>query len=502
MLLSLMLTLLTQIPGQYAWTESSLPSRAVAFHPERGVIACDHVINWGIREDDALRGHLPYAASALDVTPDGRIILLNGPGARVLVLNSDGIIQHEFGTSGNRLTQFHDPDDVASNGDRIAVADTGNRRVLLFDMVGGNMGLYDEINGTELLLPSSVAMDESGNLYIADEGTHLVHAIGPDGAHRWTTGGWGRTPGRMAEPSGLDVQDGVLLIADRMNHRIQALDADTGEVIDYWGMHAIKPREGEGRIHYPEDVAFTDEGCVVAEPFERRLQGFVPGPPLRPRALEVPGGPKSHFGPRMALQGRVLVVHEPEQRQFHVLDIDRPTPIHLTTFGSHTPGPGCVQRPIKIRLEQVDGTVHCHVTDAADGRTHAWRFDLPPTHKPKFAPDAARLLRTTAPEDGPVQSPELRREAILPDGSQARLVDDTLVIEHDEPITVGAHGSNHGEFWNASELLVDHHGRILVLDHGNHRLQAFDANGNWLMTFGTGRAYTPANTPSMRKASP
>ena len=63
---------------------------------------------------------------------------------------------------------------------------------------------------------------------------------------------------------------------------------------------------------------------------------------------------------------------------------------------------------------------------------------------------------------------------------------------------VGGHGTEHGTFWNPTELLIDDRDRVIVLDHGNHRLQAFDLNGDWLMTFGTGRAYTPRNTPSMR----
>lgn len=494
---------LAQLPAQYDWTVTTGPVQGVAAHPSQSVYACEGAAIMKIPTSDGAVINLDIPAIAADVTPDGTLVLLDGSGNRVVVLWTKLDDSTPFGVEGNRLTQFRDPMDVASNGNRIAVADTGNRRVLLFDMQGGNMGLYDDVDGTDLLLPSSVAMADDGTLFIGDEGTHMVHALGPDGSLRWSVGGWGRAPGRFAEPSGLDEHGGVLLVSDRLNHRIQALEAATGETIDWWGMHAIKPREGEGRIHYPEDVAFTQDGCVVAEPFERRLQGFAPGPPDRPKAQRAPDGPQSHFGPRMWLHGRVLVVFEPEQRRFHVLDVDRSTPVHLTSFGDHGAGPGHVQHPVAIEFNDVDGGLHCTITDAADGRRHVWRLDLPAADRPRFAPDAARLLKAESPVLGPVPAPPLHRSDTLSDGTVVRLNDEGALIVGDEAVHRAVEpGIDHGQFWNPTELHVDHQGRILVLDHGNHRLQAFDGDGRWLMTFGTGRAYTRENTPSMRESGP
>ena len=47
-----------------------------------------------------------------------------------------------------------------------------------------------------------------------------------------------------------------------------------------------------------------------------------------------------------------------------------------------------------------------------------------------------------------------------------------------------------GEFWQPADLFVDSHGNIWVADSRNNRIQKFDANGNFLATFGRGGADT------------
>ena len=45
------------------------------------------------------------------------------------------------------------------------------------------------------------------------------------------------------------------------------------------------------------------------------------------------------------------------------------------------------------------------------------------------------------------------------------------------------------------EVTQDALGRIVVLDHGNHRMQSFVPNGDWVLTFGLGRSMTPDRLP-------
>jgi DNA-binding beta-propeller fold protein YncE len=48
----------------------------------------------------------------------------------------------------------------------------------------------------------------------------------------------------------------------------------------------------------------------------------------------------------------------------------------------------------------------------------------------------------------------------------------------------GREGSKGGEFHHPSGLAFDSKGRLYVADWGNHRIQVFTANGQFLTTFG------------------
>ena len=509
MLVDLLLTCLYTLPARHAWTVPAPGVAAIAPMPDEagalsvgpdGTLRHLHPDQGGVMTLSTLCDDL----RGIDTFGAGCLVAVDGKTASIVVSTPDGATL--FGGVGNTLTSMRTPNDIATNGERIAVADTGNRRVLLLDMHGANLGLYDTVDGAPLQLPTAVAMAPDGTVFIADEATHQVHAIDEDGAHRWTIGGWGRAPGRFAEPSGLDEMDGTLLVADRLNHRIQAIDTATGTPIDWWGMHAVKPREGKGRIHYPEDVAFTMDGCVVAEPFENRVQGFAPGTPDRAPARTRADQSQSHFGPRMAMHGRVLVLWEPELRALQVLDLSRDVPVHTATFGTHGDGPGCLEHPIAFAFDRDDDQLVLSVTDASDGRTHAWGLNMPPQDQPGFYPDMAKLLQASPADPAVPTRRPLHRQAAFPDGRQVELRHDATVqikdAEGRQLASFGGPGTDHGRFWNPTEIDVDQRGRIVVLDYGNHRLQAFDGDGKWLMTFGTGRAYTPRNTPSMRKDTP
>ena len=52
-----------------------------------------------------------------------------------------------------------------------------------------------------------------------------------------------------------------------------------------------------------------------------------------------------------------------------------------------------------------------------------------------------------------------------------------------------------GELWRPRGIAQDQKLRIFVIDQGNHRAQIFDDSGQWLVTFGAGRAYTPQMMP-------
>jgi sugar lactone lactonase YvrE len=59
----------------------------------------------------------------------------------------------------------------------------------------------------------------------------------------------------------------------------------------------------------------------------------------------------------------------------------------------------------------------------------------------------------------------------------------------------GGRGTEVGRFWIPTGIGQDREERIFVLDYGNHRVQIFSPQGEWLVSFGMGRAFTRASPP-------
>jgi hypothetical protein len=114
------------------------------------------------------------------------------------------------------------------------------------------------------VLAYDAARDE---LYVADSGNHRIQVFTGDGEFRRAIGTTGRSPGQFAYPFGLVLEiDGIpvtslsdgnaptpdtrrrtILVAEHSNHRVQRLDAVSGEVL------AVAGGIGRdvGRVKYP-----------------------------------------------------------------------------------------------------------------------------------------------------------------------------------------------------------------------------------------------------------
>ncbi len=183
-----------------------------------------------------------------------------------------------------------------------------------------------------------IAGRPDGGVWIADTDRHRLVLLGPDGEERRARGDRGAFPGLFNTPVDLDIAGDRLFVADMLNHRVSVHAAEDGAFLDQWGMHAVVPREGDGRIHYPEGVAVSADGTrvVVLEPFERRYQVFGPVPADEaPSGSTLPGkrGVESHFGTDIAADGGVLAMWEPESGTAVAFDLRYDIPIHVAAFG-------------------------------------------------------------------------------------------------------------------------------------------------------------------------
>jgi DNA-binding beta-propeller fold protein YncE len=167
---------------------------------------------------------------------------------------------------------------VDSSGN-VYVADTGNDRVQKFtntgtfirkwgsfcDVFGGNVcnGQFDG--------PRGIAVDSSGNVFVGDTGNDRIQKFSNTGnfIRKWGTSGSGNS--QFGEIEGVAVDSsGNVFVADTYNHRIQKF-SNTGTFIRKWGSLGT----GNGQFEYPNGIAVDKSGNVfVADTDNDRIQKF------------------------------------------------------------------------------------------------------------------------------------------------------------------------------------------------------------------------------------
>ncbi len=184
--------------------------------------------------------------------------------------------------------QLRYPYRVAADGSgNLYIADTWNNRIRKVDaatgiittIAGGGSALGDggPATSAQLDFPHGVAMDASGNLYIADWNNHRIRKVDAAG-NISTVAGTGTVPGdysgdggaataaQLDQPSDVAVDaSGNLYIADSDNNRVRKVDAATGIITTVAGT-GTGGFSGDGgpatsaQIRYPGSVALDASG--------------------------------------------------------------------------------------------------------------------------------------------------------------------------------------------------------------------------------------------------
>ena len=328
----------------------------------------------------------------LAIAATGRIYVADTGHHRVMYFTPEGAMIGGFGGAGDEPFQMQHPHAIDLSDALAVVADTGHNRIQLFQ-IGGQHIRNIEGDTIGLNRPEGVALDANGHIWIADTQNHRVLCVDQHGDIIHAIGSWGTFPGQFMEPSGIDAKDGRVVVTDRLNHRVQIFDMETAALLESWGMHAVYPRQGEGKVHYPADAALLSGGdVVIAEPFEERAQRFgTGGAEIEPPSLG-PRGVQSHFGPVAATDGRFFCTWEPELRALHVFDLDRKTPLRLSTFGEPGEAAGQIGHLTAIDIDAANNRIWA--VDAGNHRIHEWTISPPPPDKPRFDPGMATLRRS------------------------------------------------------------------------------------------------------------
>jgi sugar lactone lactonase YvrE len=96
------------------------------------------------------------------------------------------------------------------------------------------VGTLGDVEATDanlaFYMPSDIALDASGNLYVLDTGNHRIQKFGPNGKFLASFGRQGQGPGDFYYPESFGIDGrGTLFVADTNNQRIQVMAADSKE---------------------------------------------------------------------------------------------------------------------------------------------------------------------------------------------------------------------------------------------------------------------------------
>ena len=126
----------------------------------------------------------------------------------------------------------------------------------------------------QFVYPHGIAIDSSGNVYVADSGNSRIQKFTSDGTfiREWGSGGTGTGDGEFYEPTDIAIDSsGNVYVSDITTNRIQKFTSG-GTFITHWGTKG----SGNGQFRYPWGVALDSSGRVyVADDHNYRMQVFL-----------------------------------------------------------------------------------------------------------------------------------------------------------------------------------------------------------------------------------
>ena len=195
----------------------------------------------------------------------------------VLVFNAKHVVESSFGAQ-----ELVSPAGIAlDTANRfVYVVDTQQDQVLVFDAdsykllrrIGTGGKKHTLTSAGDFSLPTNVAVDKEGNVYVTDTLNNRVESFDADGNFISEFGKAGDGPGRFARPKGIAVDcDGHIWVADEVQSRVQVFDRD-GRLLIYFGQQGTYP----GQFQALYGIAYDKQNnrVITSEQFPGRVQTF------------------------------------------------------------------------------------------------------------------------------------------------------------------------------------------------------------------------------------
>jgi tetratricopeptide (TPR) repeat protein len=210
-----------------------------------------------------------------------RLYISSSGNHTIFVINfPDGKFITKIGKPGRLQGEINTPLDLDVRADGLlAVADSGNKRVQIFDGTGTflrEIHYKEETAKKELrsLAPRGVLWLPSGELVVSYPTFHQIVCWDLQGQIIWRYGSMGSGKGQMNEPAHIALgRGGNLMVSDGKNNRIVEV-SPTGQYVRHHSGRGTMP----GKLYTPRGLVLTnDDVLCVIDQGNNRVSLFKPG---------------------------------------------------------------------------------------------------------------------------------------------------------------------------------------------------------------------------------
>jgi DNA-binding beta-propeller fold protein YncE len=198
-------------------------------------------------------------------------VYVTGFESQVLAYGPDGASLAPIGQTGSEPGHLSRPVDVAvdSTGD-LYIADAENRRVDKFTSSGTYLLSFGEAGSGrgELRRPSAVAVNGDGVVYVGEGDDFLIKRYTPDGEFL-DAFGQSHADENIWRVGGLAIaEDGTVYVTQALSNRLQAFDPDAGMTLA-WEFGSLGRAEGE--FSTPMGLDIVGDQLYIADQQNNRV---------------------------------------------------------------------------------------------------------------------------------------------------------------------------------------------------------------------------------------
>lgn len=387
--------------------------------------------------------------SNMSFDKDGNIYYADKYEHNIKLFSPNGEIIGVWGESGSGEGEFILPSSVAIDSSGfIYVSDTGNKRIQKFSQDMVYLGYF-----TVDFIPFTLAFDSEDSIYVVDLSNQCVQKFNNAGNHQQSIG-----ENQLVNPRGLAINSSdIIYIVDQNNSKIYLYKND-GSFFGQMGNKGDQP----GQFDHPEGIAIDlNDDIYITDTNNHRVQKLTQtgvyltswgskisslGEFNRPRGLEVDN------------DGFILIADSENDR------IQKFTP--YGSFIESWGAPSQFHKPMDLAVDE-DGFIY--VADSGAGSVQKLdsngvtieTWDL----GPNSLPSSIAINR------------ELQKIYISDNGNSKIVVYNYDGTRHSE---WGSRGNGSSQFNNLQGITIDSNGNVYAADTNNSRIQIFNPEGEYI----------------------